>query len=1692
MVMQRTRTFFLTHKTFLLSVGFLAIFSFAVAQADPPSSPYSAGGTLDPQCAPGSANCTVTVSGSGNTYTAGTGLTLASGAFSVNPSQNITKLSNLTANGIVATSGSNGTLGIVAVTGSGNIVEATSPVISGGTLTTSTVNGVTLIANGSTNNFLNAAGTYTTVPSSQWTTSGSNIYYNAGDVGIGTTNPAAALDLEGDGTILAVGTYGSGAAVPNLGAGTRLEWIPSKSAFRVGTVGGTDWNSANVGNDSIALGSDTTASGTVSTAFGDNNSASGVIATAFGSSNTASGTVSTAFGDNNSASGAIATAFGSTNGASGDYSTAFGNDNNADSLDSTSIGTYNVGGGDPSVWNGTDPLFEIGNGTYGATSDALEVLKDGDTTINGDLNINGTLTCNSVACSSGGSSQWTTSGSNIYYNSGDVGIGTATPTDPLEVDGEVKAANLNITGTSSAGALAAPTNPTATADESGDGDYSDDSSTFIYHIYAFTVVNGTTEYSPTYATVAGPDDESGNPYSIDLSWDAVSGATGYRVLASYDNGSTFNDGNDTATTSIVDDDCDGDSGECFNPGSQYTGVNPPDYGSGGLAAPTNPTATADESGDGDYSGDTSDMVYDIYSYAIVNGTTEYSPTYATVAGPDDESGNTYSIDLSWTPGAGATGYRVLLIQQTGKFNTATSGNDTASTSIVDDDCDGDSGECFNPGSMYTTVTPVDTGGGSSSYSNTNIINGAITISGNSAFDASGDLGIGTTTPSDPLDVVGQATLGNLNVTGTYVSGIAAPASATATIDYTSGDYPADGDTWTYKIYTVENTGGNHYSATYATATVTDNDQAGTYAVDVSWPAVSGAIAYRVIRTDTDNGLIQGYNTSSTSIVDDDGTSSDFELGSGHTTVTPSSQVTYSNDNSINGNLNINGTLTCNGSSCDSGGGGGGSSLWITATNDTDVYDNTGNVGIGTDTPSAALDVVGSAAFGDSSNIASGGDAVAFGYGNTASGGVASAVFGQSNTSEGVDTTAFGANNTADGYNATVFGEHNIASGGDAVAFGYGNTASGGVASAVFGQSNTSEGGDTTAFGANNTADGYNATVFGEHNIAAAYDSTTFGAYSVGGGTATSWVATDPLFEIGNGANTSSRADAFEVLKNGNTTINGNLNINGTLTCNGTTCSGGVGSSLPSQTGNGGDYLTTDGTTASWAAIPLSQWTTSGSNIYYNTGNVGIGSTSPSKLLSVGNSNPFTVDASGNVVAATFNTIPIMQLGSTNTSFGGGLNAVHYYATLTGTYNLGLGESAGFSLTGGSYNTAVGTDGVMLGNNNGSYNTIVGSGSMYGGNGSGNTVLGYNSLIYDSTGGYNTIIGDNTGDANSPTVTGSYNVIIGSYVMQTSPSVSGQLNIGNVLYGNGLYQGTSNSSTPTGGDIGIDNAAPSFLLDVGSSAVTTGTAVAEFQNAGGTCDVTPSTTGGITCSSDMNLKKNITNLSDNSAWSFNSDITPANQSVLASVLALNPVDYNWNVEQDGTAKHAGFIAQEVQQVFPDLVTENQTTHLLSLDYTGLVPYTIEAIKEMNVSITDIDDLTKTDTWRDALEAWFADSANGISDFVANTLHANNEICINKTCIDEAQLQQILQSEASQSSSGGSAQATSDSSTSSDDTDPSAPTDTGSDTVTQTPDSGSAVSPSTGDSTDSSDATTDAGPSSDPAAVVTPDASTQSGQ
>ena len=172
-----------------------------------------------------------------------------------------------------------------------------------------------------------------------------------------------------------------------------LQKLPLRAqgtTFGVGTVAS--------GYCSMAFNVYATASGNASTSFGYFTQAIGNDSTAFGAATTASGYNSTAFGSGATASGYGSAASGLCTTASGNYSTASGSYVTAASVDSFTVGLANIGGGDPVNWVGTDPLFEVGNGTYTyinpeeqivVPSDAFIVYKNGNSIVGGNLSISG-------------------------------------------------------------------------------------------------------------------------------------------------------------------------------------------------------------------------------------------------------------------------------------------------------------------------------------------------------------------------------------------------------------------------------------------------------------------------------------------------------------------------------------------------------------------------------------------------------------------------------------------------------------------------------------------------------------------------------------------------------------------------------------------------------------------------------------------------------------------------------------------------------------------------------------------------------------------------------------------------------------------------------------------------------------------------------------------------------------------------------------------------------------------------------------------------------------------------------------------------------------------------------------------------------------------------------------------------------
>ncbi len=174
---------------------------------------------------------------------------------------------------------------------------------------------------------------------------------------------------------------------PVSGSGTRMMWIPSRSAFRCGTISGNLWDANNVGLHSFATGYDSQATGTGNVAIGTSAFSDGTSNTiAIGESAYASGSGGMAIGPFAMADGSVrAIAFGERTYAHGNNSMAIGTGTTADAYYSLALGYYNspISGVNETSWVSTDPLLYIGNGqSAGTRSNAMVIQKNGVVNIN--------------------------------------------------------------------------------------------------------------------------------------------------------------------------------------------------------------------------------------------------------------------------------------------------------------------------------------------------------------------------------------------------------------------------------------------------------------------------------------------------------------------------------------------------------------------------------------------------------------------------------------------------------------------------------------------------------------------------------------------------------------------------------------------------------------------------------------------------------------------------------------------------------------------------------------------------------------------------------------------------------------------------------------------------------------------------------------------------------------------------------------------------------------------------------------------------------------------------------------------------------------------------------------------------------------------------------------------------------------
>ncbi len=157
----------------------------------------------------------------------------------------------------------------------------------------------------------------------------------------------------------------------------------------------------------------------------------------------------------------------------------------------------------------------------------------------------------------------------------------------------------------------------------------------------------------------------------------------------------------------------------------------------------------------------------------------------------------------------------------------------------------------------------------------------------------------------------------------------------------------------------------------------------------------------------------------------------------------------------------------------------------------------------------------------------------------------------STTASNYGSVAFGIETVSSGEGSFASGGESIASGLNAVAIGREAEASGstsfasGSTTIASGQSSNATNERTSAQGDFSSAQGYNSDALGKYSFAGGQENTavSYGETSIGyfgtqnfSENPTSIVATDRLFNIGNGTNNFLRSNAFTILKNGLATL----------------------------------------------------------------------------------------------------------------------------------------------------------------------------------------------------------------------------------------------------------------------------------------------------------------------------------------------------------------------------------------------------------------------------------------------------------------------------------------------------------------------------------------------------------------------------
>lgn len=210
--------------------------------------------------------------------------------------------------------------------------------------------------------------------------------------------------------------------------------------------------------------------------------------------------------------------------------------------------------------------------------------------------------------------------------------------------------------------------------------------------------------------------------------------------------------------------------------------------------------------------------------------------------------------------------------------------------------------------------------------------------------------------------------------------------------------------------------------------------------------------------------------------------------------------------------------------------------------------------------------------------------------------------------------------------------------------------------------------------------------------------------------------------------------------------------------------------------------------------------------------------------------------------------------------------------------------------------------------------------------------------------------------------------------------------GKLLINNSNATASGKFTIDSSGRVGIGTTNPYSRLQV-TGPNTASTSAFAVVNSASTTEFSVSDagsavlSGSLTQNSDQRLKTNVESLDASSS--------------LTAIEALNPVSFNWIDGVFGAGDQLGFIAQQVQEQFPQLVSTTSPTALtpdgtLGLNYSGLIAPIVGAIKEIAGEIA-------------SLEQTVAGFANSFTSKRVTT----DQLCVDDVCVTRDQFLRMVE-------------------------------------------------------------------------------------